>query len=200
MAGAPLTATPDEQAELFARETPSDIRLAARMPGKAYTEFHTIDQTWAFMLERGLITQEVYEDVQQGRFSYKQKIPAAAAPDYIEKVGQAKNSVPLLAMVSQAAGYRRKGDQLEAILRQEVPGLDPRSIVEHIMDPLVQDQISLRGGLEMLQVAAKKKVEVGEWEDDEAKKFVELSRKFAPLLEQLVGAGAPPDKRGVQKK
>lgn len=186
MGGPAPDVTPEQLQEVLAHQMPPDLRLAARMP-KTFSKFHNLDAIVHHMYEKGWISKETFEGTQNSRFSYKQKMPAEAAQDYIEGVMGAKNPAPVMAMVSQAAGARRRGDKVEPILRSEVPGMDPRSIQQVINDPLVTEELSLSAGMEFMQIMAAKMANEGEIEDEDVKEFTKVSNTFLRLLDKMMG-------------
>lgn len=178
--------TPDELVEVMAREVPADLRLAGRMPGKTFKRFHDTEQTWTAMLEMGLIDDRLYKKALDSRFSFKVHLPARAAGDYIKGVAEAKNPTPMLAMVSQAVGAKRIGNDVVPIRREDVPGMDSRELMEVIKEPLVRKELSFEGGMEILEVLATKHVQEGAVEDDEMKEFLDAARHFKRMMKKVI--------------
>lgn len=182
-----MDVTPEEVMEVMAREAPVDLRLATRMPNGAYKRFHDTEATWTDMHERGLVDKELYSKLLNGRHSFKQTLPAAAASDFVRMVGEAKNPTPYLAMVSQAAGAKKIGNDLVAIRREDIPGMDSRELSEIINEPLVREELSFEGGMQLLEVMAAKKVAEGDMDNEELKLLLRTAKAFQSQVRRLMG-------------
>lgn len=183
MSGMPLT--PAEIAELQARDVPSDIRLAARM-GPDYRTFHDDEQIMASLLEDGFIDEELYALVEQSRFGYKNYLPAHAAPDFVRTVSEVQNSAPILTMVSQTVGGHRVGDVAVPYRRQDIAGMDSRSIKELIKEQLVRGEISFAEGMDLIDQFAAKREQEGETDAEEADKLRTLARQWKRMMEEAM--------------
>lgn len=191
MAGPPPSVTPDEILEALAHDMPPDMRLAGRLPGDYYRTFHRTEMIWTHMLELGLISSAVYESVMGARLSFKFNLPAMAAPDYIKFVATSSNPAPLLALVSQSVGAKKLGDSTVPIRREDVMGMDPRTIQDLMQERLVRQELSLEGALAAAEIVISKQVEEGSLDDEDAKDLVRGARQFRQVIDRLLGPDAP---------
>lgn len=190
MAGPQPIVTETELMEAMAREMPPDVRMAVRMPGEHFKSFHRTELMWTMALEEGKIGEALYNRImgkgEGGRASFKYNAPAMALPDYVKAIAEAKNATPLLAPVSQAVGAKVVGDKVVPIRREDVPGMDARTVTEIMQESLVRKDISFQSGIEIAEMLAAKKVTEGTIDDEEAKEVIELSRKFGKVLNKLL--------------
>ena len=181
---APLT--PEERQEVMAQDVPAPVRLAAYMPaGRAFQEFHRVETALAHMHELGLLPLELYERILDHRLSYRYYAPVATAPDVVRALAEAKNPTPLLAMISQTVGAKKLGDRILPIRREDVPGMDTRSLEELIQEPLVKKRLSFEAGLEIVRQLAKRRAKTGQDQDEEVERLLAAARALEEKLRTL---------------
>lgn len=178
--------TPEERQEVMAQDVPAPVRLAAYMPaGRAFHEFHRVETALAHMHELGLLPLELYQRILDHRLSYRYYAPVATAPDVIKALSEAKNPTPLLAMISQTVGARKLGERVLPIRREDVPGMDTRTMEELIQEPLVKKRLSFDAGLEIVRQLAKRRAAAGLGQEAEVEKLLAAARTLEEQLRTL---------------
>jgi hypothetical protein len=90
-------------------------------------------------------------------------------------------------LVSQSVGAKKLGDSTVPIRREDVLGMDPRTIQELMEERLVRQEMSLDGALAAAELVISKQVDEGSLDDDDAKDLVRSARQFKRVIERLIG-------------